>query len=404
MSALGSIFGGGASAHAYDPATAQMIGPEGGNYGQQFMAQQGNINNQQQDFANALKQQASGQGPSVANEQLKQALQQQQSGAAASAAGARGVNPALAMRTAMEQQGQAGQASAQSGAIARAGEALGAQGQLGAQLGTMANQNLQSQNMNLEAQRANQQAGLQAQGMTMGAGQAQNQAQQGMLSGIGSGLMMMSKGGAVPHYDNGAVVAPPPTESAATPSAPGANAASIIGRMLGGTPPPKAGGPGAQKPGGLMSKLLGSSGPTQSYEDITSNLSPQFMKKGLTQAQANTAAGAVASDQGLHPMGPTMGFGKGGKVPAMVSPGEIRVPAGKAKDPREAQKYAASAAKSGKRIAGKAKVDGDSLQNDTVPKNLNEGDIIVPRSKAKDPNDAAAFVRALLASQRKGQS
>lgn len=46
----------------------------------------------------------------------------------------------------------------------------------------------------------------------------------------------------------------------------------------------------------------------------------------------------------------------------------------------------------GGHIPGKAKVDGDSEENDTVPAMLSPGEIVIPRSKAKDPEKAKAFV------------
>lgn len=49
-------------------------------------------------------------------------------------------------------------------------------------------------------------------------------------------------------------------------------------------------------------------------------------------------------------------------------------------------------------VPGKAKVGGDARANDTVPTMLSPGEIVIPRSHASSPEDAAAFVRALQAS------
>jgi hypothetical protein len=46
-------------------------------------------------------------------------------------------------------------------------------------------------------------------------------------------------------------------------------------------------------------------------------------------------------------------------------------------------------------VPGKAKVDGDSYSNDTVPALLSPGEIVVPRSAAKDPEKAAAFAKSV---------
>lgn len=87
----------------------------------------------------------------------------------------------------------------------------------------------------------------------------------------------------------------------------------------------------------------------------------------------------------------------GGKVDAMVSPGEGYV------KPEEAKKVA-----SGKKdidsvmeeIPGKAKVKGDSQKNDTVSKKLDAGGVVIPRS-VMDKGEKAA-VDFLKESLRKG--
>ena len=86
---------------------------------------------QQQEFAQALRQQMMGQGPSVANAQLQQAMQANAQQAAAQAASARGVNPALAQKMALQSAAGANQAAAGQAGVMRAQEQLGAMGQLG---------------------------------------------------------------------------------------------------------------------------------------------------------------------------------------------------------------------------------------------------------------------------------
>jgi hypothetical protein len=91
----------------------------------------------------------------------------------------------------------------------------------------------------------------------------------------------------------------------------------------------------------------------------------------------------------------------GGKVPALVSPGEGRL------HRKDVSKVAAGAdpLKLAKKIPGKPKVGGakNSYANDTVPMTLNEGDIILPRSvtQSKHPHWAAhKFVSAIMAQKR----
>lgn len=49
----------------------------------------------------------------------------------------------------------------------------------------------------------------------------------------------------------------------------------------------------------------------------------------------------------------------------------------------------------GKKVPGRAKVKGDNPKNDYVPALLSPGEIVVPRSKAKDPKKAANFAAAV---------
>lgn len=93
----------------------------------------------------------------------------------------------------------------------------------------------------------------------------------------------------------------------------------------------------------------------------------------------------------------------GGKVAAMLSPGEIYLPPDKAKKVAEGKGHPM---KEGKRVPGQAKVKGDSLKNDTVPARLDAGGIVIPRSilEGNDPaGHAIRFVRAHLSSLKKGK-
>ena len=125
-------------------------------------------------------------------------------------------------------------------------------------------------------------------------------------------------------------------------------------------------------------------------------------------AQAGGAAIGMAEGGQVAGHGPKSLVGKhfhmmakGGSVPVMLSPGE------KYLSPEEAQKVASqeeSVKQVGKKIPGKAKVEGDSLKNDVVPAKLEEGGFVIPRSvmESKNPSAAAAnFVRKHLESQAK---
>lgn len=87
---------------------------------------------------------------------------------------------------------------------------------------------------------------------------------------------------------------------------------------------------------------------------------------------------------GLGPM-----TAQGSTVPVMVSPGE------KYLSPQQAQEVAqgSKSPMEGKTIPGKAKVKGDSLKNDVVPAQLEEGGVVIPKSILEGPNAAAKAAR-----------
>lgn len=62
---------------------------------------------------------------------------------------------------------------------------------------------------------------------------------------------------------------------------------------------------------------------------------------------------------------------------------------------------AAAGMSSGGKVPGKAKVGGDSEQNDTVDAKLSPGEIVIPRSHAQDPEKAKEFIDHILKSEGK---
>lgn len=109
------------------------------------------------------------------------------------------------------------------------------------------------------------------------------------------------------------------------------------------------------------------------------------------------------------PQGPQSMFGQtimrpamasGGMVPAMVSPGEIFLTPEEAKAVAEGS---ANATQIGEKIPGKAKVSGNSYENDTKRKNLPIGGVVVPRTKVntRDPDRSSYdFVRDVMAKKK----
>lgn len=143
-------------------------------------------------------------------------------------------------------------------------------------------------------------------------------------------------------------------------------------------------------------------------------------QSGANQANANVAAGNAQRNAGL--VGGLIGgvasalpflahggevpellahiqncYYGGGKVDAMVSPGEGYVKPNDAMKVAEGKKTIAKAAE---KIPGKAEIKGDSEKNDTVHKKLDAGGVVIPRSVMdKGEKEAVEFLKDAL---RKG--
>lgn len=272
--------------------------------GQNAIANQSNVFQQQQGLADVLGQMVSGAAgtPSVAQNQLNQATGQnvaQQSAMMASQRGA-GANPALLARQAAMAGGNIQQQAAGQAATLRAQEQLNAIGALQGQQGMM-------------GQLASQQVGQQASGLQTQANMAaqQQQIDQARQNAIAANRQQQAQA----ELDK--------------------NKAKAQIHMM--------------SEGGKVDA------PKKMVADMLIELS------------------------------------QGGKVPALVSPGEIYLTR------KQAEKVAKGEMNpmAGERIPGKAKVEGDSPKNDTVPKMLEVGGVVVKRTKAKDPEEAAKFVAAV---------
>jgi hypothetical protein len=274
---------------------------------------------QAQQLAGQLQQQAAGGGPNPAQLQLQQNVQNIAQQQANQYAANRSLSPEAAARLAGQNAAQMGSQAAGQSAILQAQQQLAAQGQLG---------NLYSQ----QQQALNQAGTINAQ--IAGANQQQ-------ASGIVGGLMqgLAGAGGALLQ----------------------GNGISGVGQALGSL---ATGAKGAD--GGFVEKGQIKPPHLQAIEDI------------------------------YYPH-----MAKGGKVKALLSPGE------KYLSPKEAKEVAVGDKKvneAGHKIPGKAKVEGDSLKNDIVPANLEEGGIVIPRSimNSKNPEkEAAKFIAKALSEHGK---
>lgn len=225
----------------FAPGIAQGLAQQ-----QAAMQQQNGLQAQQGQLSQALQAQAAGYGPSLAQMQLQQATGQNINNAASTIASQKGINPGLGARLIAQNQAAMQQQAAGQSGMTRLAEQQGAQNALaglygqqqagalqqaglgGQLLGTAGGlQNAQNaglmqnaftpQQMNLQAQLADQQAKMDAQRINAGVAQQNNQMSNDILRGAisgaaGAGAMAMGMSGGgmvsscVPGYFGGALV------------------------------------------------------------------------------------------------------------------------------------------------------------------------------------------------------
>lgn len=314
---------------------------------QAIQAQNG-IQNQSSVF-NQLQNVANGQGPNPAQAMLANATGANTANQAALMAGQRGAsaNPALIARQAAMQG-----AANQQNAIGQ-GAQLQAQQSLNA-LSGMGNLATQQVGQQSQATAANTQAAQNQQQQLLNSIAQQNNARVGMQSNINTanaGLVSDTMGG---QFD-------------------------LISNLTGG------GGSAAQLPkdkaptggGGAAMMLMGAEG---------------------GEIQDPTAPRSYVTH---HMMGmPMKMMAQGGQVDALLSPGEQYLD----KTDVKSVEKGANPLSVGEKIPGKPKVKGNSYANDTVPKKLEEGGIVIPNSvmQSKDPKkEAMKFVNAIMAKHGK---
>lgn len=245
------------------------------------------------------------------------------------------------------------------------------------------------------------------------------------VGGASDLTMVAAKGGQVPRMATGG---PTPVESQnvaptadANPQGPSSKVGQMFNNYTSGTPAPAKSGGGGDPLSGVMGGVMNAGAGLLKNKAISEagNYLGDFFggmgtTLGTTASGFGELAGGAADSIGTGAAGwaaaPEAGAevaavgetaavaAKGGRVPALVSPGE------KYLKPRDVDQVKAGANPMavGEKIPGKPKVGGtkNSYANDTVPKDLESGGIILPRSvtQAKDaPDKAAAFVRAILA-------
>lgn len=386
--------------------------------GAQGLGNQQNVFAQQQALANQLQGQVNGNGPNPVQAQLAQNTAQNIAAQSALAASQRGTgaNVGLMSRQVAQQGAATQQQAAGQAATLGAQQQISAEQQLAAQQQAMqgvAGQQVAQQQQGLSVNNATAQG---YQGQILGAIGAQNAnatnaqnnvnttsagiaqgnqaSQQGLLGAAGAFGEAVGPKIASLFADGGAVQAPSIFENGAQPTSPQplAGPKSNVAKYLNAGSNSSFANQAAEFGSKLGSGLASLFGPPSSAPQPVTATADFSNTPSLLNDTATMAGGADSMSPGL------MMAARGGKVPAMVSPGEVYIPpegvkqVAKGKDPIQA----------GVKVPGKAKVKGDSLKNDTVPTTLDEGGIVLPKSvmEAKNPHWAAhKFVSGIMAKQ-----
>lgn len=310
----------------------------------------------QQQLAQQYQQVANGQGPNPAQAMLAQATGANVANQNALMAGQRGAsaNTGLIARQGVMQGANTQQQAVGQGATLQAQQQLGAlqglgglYGQMGSQINGQQNANSSLLNVAGGLNNTQNAQNIGVQEANAGIQQANANTAQGALSGIASG-----------------------SGAAATSLIPSGSSES---KAYGGQV-------GSDDGGGIMGTL--------NYLNTPMD----------TGAAPSLSAQGSAAPQGMaSKMGSLFALNQGGQVPARVSPGEEYL------DPRQAKDVARGKLdpKAGKHFGGKAAVKGDSLKNDTIPTKLEEGGVVVPRTKMQGgKDDITRFVAAVLAHKK----
>ena len=393
--------------------------PYGQDYGAQTAQQQANLqaaNAGQTALLGQLQNISQGNGPNPAQAMLAQQTGQNMAQQGALQAGQRGAsqNVGLIARNAGQQGAQIQQQAAGQGATMQAQQQLGALGQQAGVLGQQGQQAVGGLGAYESAINAANQvnAGSAAQRAQFGQGFGG-----GLLQGVGS---MIAEGGYAEdapkvHFDDGGMASD--------------NGSSFIGQFLsnmGGGSTNSATGTKQNKglAKGLLSSVFSKSttlNPTTGASSLGANatynqsLTPfgNSLQNAPGMAAGNAgfaggaadAGGAAAADASAGAAGGAdaaeLLAAEGGRVPALVSPGEHKVPRDSV---RAVANGKVSPLKVGETFPGKPKVKGNSYSNDILPRKLAAGDVIIPNKimQSKNPERGAAeFVRDVLAKKRK---
>lgn len=380
---------------------------------------------------NALAQQlygmTQGEGPNPAKAELAQATQQNVANQNALMAGQRGAsgNVGLMARQAAQQGANTQQQAVGQAATLQAQQQIAAQqnlanlagNQIGQSAGAVQGLNTAQQNEQNTLQNANTATNNANVGMQSNINNANAQTAAGnqgvfgkVLGGVSSAISsLFAEGGAVEkeHHVKLAEMNAASLMHGRQNFAQGGN--PIVGNpLLGNQTTPQA-----QMPMGQYAQSSAPSGPaieqtpnfgasgddtlSKGFSDLASGI-----KKNKTERDDNKiiemdpsswmAGGGEINERHFHEY-----FSDGGEVPAMVSPGEIYLSPEKVD---KVLKEGVDPAKIGEKFKGKASVKGDSLKNDTIPKTLKEGGVVIDRKNVGSREKRELFVHRTMAKKK----
>lgn len=366
----------------------------------QLQAQNG-LGNQSQAY-DQFQGIVNGTGPNPALAQLNQTTGQNIANQTAMMAGQRGAsaNPALIARQAAMQGGNQQQNAVGQAAILQAQQSLNALQHAGNIANTQVNNQMGQTNTNTQSQQneqsniLNAMMGTNAQKNALINATAAQQASFGMagMGGAGSAMGAMGGGSTAGGAAAGGAAAGGGSSMAALAVAEGGEIPSMESLQS---------DPNVKKvdinTGGPMSTIGRYFSSINTSPTVNSDSQDPFKMGQQIGTAVGTGIRNMYVDQSQQPSQ----MASGGKVPALLSPGERYLPPEKVDE----VKKGANPMKEGQKVPGKPKVKGakNDYANDTVKADLEEGGIVIPRSitQSKDAEKKSiAFVRALLARKK----
>jgi hypothetical protein len=310
---------------------------------------------QQQQLTQMLMQQAQGNGANPAQQMLNQATNRSIQQTAGQIASTRGISPALAARLGAETSASQTQNAAGQGAL------MGAQQQIAAE--GLANQSLEQQQQTLQNAQAAQNAAI-----TQGQLGAEN-----INAGVASNNLAAAQqdiGGALKGISGGFGMA------GSTPA----------GKWSGGTIGYSDGDVVQENLWDSIHKAFATPTPTPAPTETRDQKYQRILQQNAERMNGSRSTEVDPST-----------YARGGKVKAMVSPGEVYVPPEKVLAARKGNPL-----KEGVRIPGKAPVPGNSPANDIVPKDLETGGVVIKRTEATSKDKAKTFMQELAKKKEEG--